>query len=646
MVLRSAPSTSYGSFEAELEGAILQQTGAVDFFLETAAWGGPCSAGAAAAAEHASPAQLRAVFASDVEASFWQAFNAGRGEISLFDDSPRLSAAQHAPRGAEAAFAAGAPAALLLGPVKRRPRTRPLHQQTAESRLEAYLAHDVQRYVALREQLDAELDADAAALPAAHSRRASSGSFVRLPDPLEADEDGDEGSSVDSLAPPALAAAAAMAAVRDALAGSAGAAASLAARSSGDGAAAGEPAAAGPASARAAASAPPPFTMETDEDLAVQKAAARTRLAELQGDSSAGAPPPALPAGKSFDDEPACAGGLPPGSVHSSRVPQRPRGLRALAAPCGKGEALCASGKGEALCASGTRRRQHRFQQVMLLGLLACVMLMPLLGGLQAWASASLPAWLSSRAQRWGAAAYLPAAAGALAYVLRASLALRPPLLHFAEPGLEARYLRWSNSGKVFVDGALQALALLVGGCLWLRLERGAAGGGERSAAGGEGGAAADAHARALLGVVGMMAASLPAGVLLALRRARYVRWREQLLAGSRLCSVAVLLAAQLGVPGGGGLPLSMPAVALAQLMGIACMQVRLATYVPCQVLFLGALLLRTHAGASLLHYVQLLGGGLCLPCLLLHSMEMYSRKAFLATLANAGGGGGAKKTV
>lgn len=61
-------SISHASFQAELEGAILQQTASVDFYLQTAApkWS-PDSYG-----QEGSPAGLRSLFLSDLQNGPWQ----------------------------------------------------------------------------------------------------------------------------------------------------------------------------------------------------------------------------------------------------------------------------------------------------------------------------------------------------------------------------------------------------------------------------------------------------------------------------------------------------------------------------------------------------------------------------------------------
>lgn len=66
-------STSYASFEAELEGSILQSTVAVDYYLTQAPkWS------ANLIDEHATPQKLHSVFIGDMNTSFWQAFTHSR----------------------------------------------------------------------------------------------------------------------------------------------------------------------------------------------------------------------------------------------------------------------------------------------------------------------------------------------------------------------------------------------------------------------------------------------------------------------------------------------------------------------------------------------------------------------------------------
>lgn len=229
--------------------------------------------------------------------------------------------------------------------------------------------------------------------------------------------------------------------------------------------------------------------------------------------------------------------------------------------------------------------------------------------------------------QQYSSYLYVAAQTAALLYTLSTAWSAKPPLLYFVDPVLEAQYLDWSNTGKLFVDCMFQVLFLVVGSCLWLRMKHTGVGCVDQTAV----------HATTLLAVVSMLGSGLPVMLLLLLRSVRYLQWREQLIAGSKLCSVAVLASMQLSLPADSSLqlPYGTPFVALAQLMGLACMQVRLATFVPCQVAYLLVLLFKIRAANPLLHFAQLFGGGLCLPCLLLRSMEIYSRKAFLAAVAS-----------
>uniref|UniRef100_A0A383VHE6 Uncharacterized protein n=1 Tax=Tetradesmus obliquus TaxID=3088 RepID=A0A383VHE6_TETOB len=678
-------STSYASFEAELEGSILQHTGAVDYYLETQApkW-------TSSNDEHATQQRLHSLFIGDMNTSFWQAFTHSRGEISMLDDSPcQMRAA--CPATAHDAFKA---IQLLRSSTKSIPRRHPLQ---GECRLEQYLQHDLQRYIDMREELDDQTsgcDAAVLSVPANHQLHArtssSSGSFVRFPEQHILDDE-DEDAAAAPLAPAAIAAAAAaaaaLAAVRDAATASVAASTAHAARVSWDSSCAAaaaapagtlldsasqQPAAAAGSTAALAgeqqqqqgSASHLPFVMEDDAEIAAQKLAARARMAELEGGeasaaaaaantcaaaaSTAALPAGKAPAGKCLAEDAEGSSGWEPGGVHSSRVPQRPRGLTGLVhgqqRSSGGAElyslAMGLQGKGEAAMFGGaaTRLQAVRFFQTMVAGLLLCLALLPALWALQAWTGGGSSAWLSAKLHSAGAYFYVPLASLALLWVFRSTLLLRPPLLHFPNAELEGRYLLWSNSGKLCVDALFQALLLLVGGCLWARLKHTGLAGGEE---------AASAHARMLLAAVSMMGCGLPGVLLLLLLRSgNYAAWREQLLAGSRVASMLALLAMQLSAPddAAGALPLSMPFVALAELMGIACMQVRLATFVPCQVLHLLVLLLRSHAQSAPLLIVQLFGGGLCLPCLLLHSMELYSRKAFLANFTS--GAGGKQKVV
>lgn len=69
VIQRAGSATkSYASFQAELEGVILQQTAAVDLYLATAApkWTG------ASSDEQAAPEALRPLFLADLSRSLWQ----------------------------------------------------------------------------------------------------------------------------------------------------------------------------------------------------------------------------------------------------------------------------------------------------------------------------------------------------------------------------------------------------------------------------------------------------------------------------------------------------------------------------------------------------------------------------------------------
>jgi hypothetical protein len=306
-----------------------------------------------------------------------------------------------------------------------------------ECRLEQYLQQDLQRYIDMREELDSQAsgcDAAVLSVPAEHQLAArtssSSGSFMRFPEQHLLDVD-DDAAEAAPLAPAAIAAAAAaaaaMAAVGDPAMASVAASTAHAARVSWDNSSAAAAAPAGilpeePAAVAAieqellqqqqGSAGQLPFVMEDDAEIAAQKLAARARLAELQGGeaSSAAAKPSAaaataapVPAGKaaeskwiSEDDE---NSSYEPGSVHSSRVPQRPRGLTGLVnsqRSNGGAElyslAMGLQGKGDAAMIGGaaTREQAVRFFQTMAAGLLLCLALLPALWALQVRAESAV----------------------------------------------------------------------------------------------------------------------------------------------------------------------------------------------------------------------------------------------------------------
>jgi hypothetical protein len=458
-------------------------------------------------------------------------------------------------------------------------------------------------------------------------------------------------------------------------------------------------AAAATASAAAAAAAAAPqqhataaaaFAMEAEEDVAAQKAAARARLAELQQQGGARGSSIASSAARAKDKDGGwtqhAAGdsmhggssGAGSGCMHDTVVPERPRGLvqaarhqqRSIsmhAAPLTLRAALqlmWARLFGPAPFQGGGLLQQHApFLQCLRACLACCGVLLPLLWALQPAGGAGssggagllrsmLPPAVAARAEQWSQSAFLVAAAAGLLYCLARSL-LSPPPLRFAQPELEQRFALWHNSGRVASDALFQLLYLLAGSCMWQRLQQD---GGPGVAAGhGRSGAAAAAPAgQLLLSGAALLGAGVPVLTLLAMRNARYVVWREQLIAGGRLLSVAALALAQLvaaaegaGDSGDAGaaaaaaqlqlqLQLSMPLLALAQLMTLTSMQVRLATFAPYQIAQVLLLLLRSRPAHPLLHLVQLLGGSLCMPCLLLHRMELHARTAFVVTLGLA----------
>lgn len=664
-------SISHASFQAELEGAILQQTASVDFYLQTAApkWS------ADSYGQEGSPPGLRSLFLSDLQNGPWQPLAFSQEQQSDEGCAAPVWPAQHR--------------------VKRRSRAQPLQADGAASQLEQFLQDDLQRFMELREQLADQASASDAAVLASttaeHQRRLSSSSstnsgisFVRLPDESLHDAADEEEEAHHPVAA-ALAAAAAAAVVGDLAASPSRAAVALrmqadlllaaqpspAAPTASTTVAAAQPAESGesqqggssrhgadhtaaePAmSAEAAAAARAQFVMQPDEEVDAQKRAARARLAELEQDSTAAAEVPELSAEAtastckgfqkwapdSTDAHTADVGG----SMHSSKVPERPRGLAPMPAGRGLGPdkpllSKLASRLYELsmVNADGVLLQHNQFLQHMLVGLVLCVVLLPVLWLLQSDGSRGpgivrnlLPAALTAKAEQLSNVLYGCSAMGVLLYCLVRSLVLQPPLLHFRDPALELQYLLWSNAGRLFQDCLFQLTFLVVGSCLWLRLLQGGAAG--------EAGAAVPSGGHLVLSALTLVGSGLPVIMLVLLRSPRYVEWREPLLGGSRLCSVLALSVMQLAAGPAGQLQLNMPFIALAQVMSIACMQVRLSSFVPLQVLHLLVLLLCTRALNPLLQFTQLFGGWLCLPCLVLYSMEMHSRKAFLATCSKS----------
>jgi hypothetical protein len=276
----------------------------------------------------------------------------------------------------------------------------------------------------------------------------------------------------------------------------------------------------------------------------------------------------------------------------------------------------------------------------MVAGLALCMLLMPVLWLLQAEDSSSstssilggvLPAALLAKAQQLGNALCICGAASIVVYLLAQSLQLQPRLLHFRESALEQQFFLWSNAGRLFQDCLFQMTFMAVGSCMWLRLlplSTSAAGAAQGAAA------ALASTGQLVLFAAALAGSALHVGLVLLARGARQVQWREWLLSGNRLLSVLALVLTQLSCPQG-PLQLSMPLIASAQVMGIACMQVRLSSFVVTQLLQLLVLLpVCARAASPLLHIAQLFGGWVCLPCLVLYCMELQSRKAFLLALA------------
>lgn len=148
-----------------------------------------------------------------------------------------------------------------------------------------------------------------------------------------------------------------------------------------------EPLAAAQAAVSAAGT---PFAMEDDDVIAAQKQAARARLAELEGrESTAGASTTAeaaaaAPASKAISrkgpavpDDGSFAGST--GNVHSSLVPERPRGLTRAARAAAKSanEAYNGTHNNGGLATSGGAIMPHcSFSQTMMMGMLLCMVLL------------------------------------------------------------------------------------------------------------------------------------------------------------------------------------------------------------------------------------------------------------------------------
>eukprot|EP00775_Hariotina_reticulata_P006556 gene6556-6784_t len=530
-------SSSYLSLEANLEGAILHHTEAVDHYLETAAskWSSTVSH------YHASPEQLRMLFVADMASSFWQS--------------------------------------TALGMV-------------AESQLELYLRQDVQRYMDMCSQPGAEASSivaqtDLHAHNEAGNRTDSNTHLLVATGP----------STGQSVCPPQQSAAAAVTAVEPVVVSTEAsvevpANAHLAAvaadqvlgdgrwpRASSDKAAltaapnslmsATKQVTASSSSGSRAESVPVSAAAQSDEDLAAQKQAARLQLAELQQAAAAatstsrdaapspGEKAPSVSLSKAAAGSTAHAGSS---SLVTSRL-QAVAGLQQVDAPqpgtaAGASYAAgCLSGYGqEALL------QQYRVFQALLIGLLCCLAVLGASWGCQVASldisRLSIPWHLRKGVQAAAPVMYMLCAAFVLLYLFSRVVVLQPAVLHFPDRQLEHQYLLWSNSGKLSLDCMFQMLLLMA------------------------------VH------------------------------------------------------PAGDGLPsaLSMPIVVLAQLISIACMPMRLATFIPCQVLQLLVLLWKVQPPHSALQVALLLGGGLFGPCLMLYCMELYSRKAFMVTVVHSTG--------
>ncbi len=215
-------------------------------------------------------------------------------------------------------------------------------------------------------------------------------------------------------------------------------------------------------------------------------------------------------------------------------------------------------------------------------------------------------------------------------------------VLNFRDAALERQFVRWSMSGKLALDAVVQGGMAVISASIWFRLSmagqaEGAAAAGGTAAAGG---AVEEAEGAvigtwqvlppwlALLGVAGPL---VPLALALLLGSERYAVRREGLLVVARLCyTVALLQMHVLGNSQQGGA--CAPAVALT-LLAAACQQLRLSVFIPAQLLHIAVAWAAGCVGGHLLHGLQVVSFGLCLPALLLYSAEVDARKTFLSAM-------------
>ena len=182
---------------------------------------------------------------------------------------------------------------------------------------------------------------------------------------------------------------------------------------------------------------------------------------------------------------------------------------------------------------------------------------------------------------------------------------------------MEREFLGWLNQGKLKLDALFHVLWFVMGSCIWARMKH-------------EEMAPLSPHLVMWLATT-MLGPLAPTAVLLLVARQRYKTRREVLLVGSRLCFTAAVVYMHYATREQLASTLSVRFAALAQLSTAVCLPTRLSMFLPTQALHLLALLWTLGPQRLLVHAVQLFGFGLCLPCMLLYSLEVYARKGFLA---------------
>jgi hypothetical protein len=212
---------------------------------------------------------------------------------------------------------------------------------------------------------------------------------------------------------------------------------------------------------------------------------------------------------------------------------------------------------------------------------------------------------------------FLPLVPLLLLYPSSPAWSLRTTVLNFKDAAMEQEFLVWLNKGKLKLDALFHVLWFIMGSCIWARMKH------EEMA---------PLSASLVMWLATTMLGPLaPTALLLVVARQRYAARREVLLVASRLCFTAALVYMHHATREQLASALSVRFAALAQLSTAVCLPTRLSMFFPSQMLHLLALLWTLGPQRLLMHVVQLFGFGLCLPCMLLYSLEVYARKGFLA---------------